>query len=247
MLKEERLEKIVKQVERDSRATFEDLNKKLKVSVDTIRRDIKELADKGLLKAIRGGAMQNLPLPYIERESVDTDDKKIIAEKVVQFIRPDQVIFIDAGTTTAAAAALLPVNMPLTVITTSFPVVNALINHQHVEVIFAGGSLNKRTYATNGYETIQAIKNIQAHVCLLGVCSIDIKKGITGVDYQDTLIKKAMLENSRFKIALSTYEKVGALDPYFVCDANYIDVLITEKDPATSELDDFRAAGMTIL
>jgi DeoR/GlpR family transcriptional regulator of sugar metabolism len=247
MLKEERFDIILKQVEQDQKVTLEGLSQLLGVSSDTVRRDLKELSDNGLLKAVRGGAVRNLPLPYAERENIDSEDKRIIAKKVQQFIKSDMVIFIDAGTTTKSAALEIPKNMRLTVVTNSFPVVTALLDHPLVEVLFLGGQLNKRAFSTNGYETLQAIKNIQAHVCLLGICGLDLKRGVTGSDYQDTLVKKAMIENSRFKIALSTYEKVGSSDPYFVCETGALNVFITEKDPALLDIRGFKEAGVTIL
>ena len=56
MLKAERLQKIVEQIAKDNKVILDDLSGLLNVSTDTIRRDIKELSDKGLLKAVRGGA-----------------------------------------------------------------------------------------------------------------------------------------------------------------------------------------------
>jgi DeoR/GlpR family transcriptional regulator of sugar metabolism len=55
-----------------------------------------------------------------------------------------------------------------------------------------------------------------------------------------------MIETSKYVIALSTYEKIGALDPYYVCAANTIDVIITEKDPSIADLAGFKDAGITI-
>ena len=156
------------------------------------------------------------------------------------------MILIDSGTTTSAVVYALPKTIPLTVITNSFPVASILEDYPLVDVLFIGGQLSKRAFSTTGYETIQSIRNIRADLCLMGICSIDLKTGITGSDYQDALLKKAMVETSKYIIALSVYEKVGSSDPYYVCAANAIDVFITEKDPSYEDLKGFKDAGLII-
>jgi DeoR/GlpR family transcriptional regulator of sugar metabolism len=248
MLKAERLQKIVEQIAKDNKVILDDLSQLLDVSTDTIRRDIKELSDKGLLKAVRGGAIIGSPVhPHFkDRQNIDTQYKKVIAQKALEIIKPGQVILINAGTTTTAIVSMLPKEIALTVVTNSFPIVSILEDYPNVNVFFIGGRLNKHSYSTTGYETIEAIRNFRADICLLGICSIDLKVGITGFDHQESLVDRAMIETSKHIIALSTYEKIGVSDPYYVCAANAIDVLITEKDPSIADLAGFKDAGIMI-
>ena len=248
MLKEERLQKIIEQIAQDNKVVLDDLSRLLNVSTDTVRRDIKELSDKGLLKAVRGGAIMGSPVhPHFkERQHIDTHHKKVIAQKALEFIKPGHVIILNGGTTITAVIAALPKDINLTVITNSFPVVSILEDYPHVTVFFIGGELNKHAFSTTGHETIEAIRNFRADVCLLGICSIDLKLGLTGFTYQESLVDRAMIETSKYVIALSTYDKIGASDPYYVCAANAIDVIITEKDPSTTDLSGFKEAGILI-
>jgi DeoR/GlpR family transcriptional regulator of sugar metabolism len=248
MLKAERLQKIVEQVAKDNKVILDDLSQLLNVSTDTVRRDIKELSDKGLLKAVRGGAIIGSPVhPHFkERQYIDTQQKKVIAQKALEFIKPGLVLLVNAGTTTTAVISALPKDISLTVITNSFPVVSILEDYPNVNVFFIGGQLNKPAFSTIGYETIEAIRNFRADVCLLGICSIDLKVGITGFTYEESLVDRAMIETSKYVIALSTYDKIGVSDPYYVCAANAIDALITEKDPSLADLDGFKDAGIMI-
>ncbi|MGF7040274.1 DeoR/GlpR family transcriptional regulator of sugar metabolism [Mucilaginibacter lappiensis] len=248
MLKAERLQKIVEQISKDNKVILDDLSQLLNVSTDTVRRDIKELSDKGLLKAVRGGAIIGSPVhPHFkERQNIDTQHKKVIAQKTLEFIKPGQVILANAGTTTTAVMDALPKDISLTVITNCFPIVSVLEEYPNVNVFFIGGQLNKHSFSTTGYETIEAIRNFRADICLLGICSIDLKIGITGFTYEESLVDRAMIETSKHVIALSTYEKIGASDPYYVCAANAIDALITEKDPSIADLAGFKDAGIMI-
>lgn len=248
MLKAERLQKIVEQIAKDNKVILDDLSQLLNVSTDTVRRDIKELSDKGLLKAVRGGAIIGSPVhPHFkERQHIDTHQKNVIAQKVLEFIKPGQVILVGAGTTTTAAINALPKDIALTVVTNSFPIVSILEDYPNVDVFFIGGQLNKHGFSTGGYETIEAVRNFRADICLFGICSIDLKLGITGADHEESLLERAMIETSKYIIALSTYDKIGVSDPYYVCAANAIDALITEKDPSTADLDGFKQAGVLI-
>jgi DeoR/GlpR family transcriptional regulator of sugar metabolism len=248
MLKAERLQKIIDQIAKENKAVLEELGKLLNVSTDTIRRDIKELSDKGLLQAVRGGAVSRSPLypDYKEREHIDIGYKNIIAQKALEFIMPGQVIFVDAGTTAVSVMKALPQHIRLTVITNSFPVISIVEDYPNIETFFIGGRLNKSSFSTEGSEVIETIRNFRVDLCLLGICSIDLKAGITGADYEESLIKKALAETSKYIVALSTYDKIGRTDPYYICATNAIDAFITEKDPSESDLADFKNAGIKI-
>ena len=164
MIKEERLQLIIEHIRKEKKVLLGDLSTLLGVSEDTVRRDIKELSDQGLLKAVRGGAISRSPIPrhFREREHYDVSHKGIIAEKAVKLIKNGQVVLFDAGTSVLAIATLLPRDLQITVITNSFPVVTILEDHPCIEVIFLGGRLNKNSFSTTGFEIIQTIRCISS-------------------------------------------------------------------------------------
>lgn len=248
MIKAERQNSILEHLAKENRVLLDQISKVLDVSEDTVRRDIKELADKGLLRAVRGGAISRAsdPLHFKERQHIDIEYKKIIAEKVLDYIRPGMVVLIDSGTSALAATANLPKDIELTVVTNSFPVASVLEDHAKIEVLFMGGRLDKNTFSTTGYETIQAIRNVRADVCLLGICSIDLKLGVTGAGYEDSLIKKAMVESSKYIIALSTSDKLESTASFHICKTNQLNVIITEVSPKELNLSAYAKAGIEI-
>jgi DeoR/GlpR family transcriptional regulator of sugar metabolism len=248
MIKAERQNLILEYVAKDKKVLLDQLSEILKVSEDTVRRDIKELSDQGLLRAVRGGAMHRSPIPmhYRDRQNVDVEHKKIIAAKALEFIKPNMVLLVDSGTSTLAAVANLPKDMQLTVVTNSFPVASVLEDHPKIEVLFIGGRLNKTSFSTTGYETIQTLRSIRADICFLGVCSIDLNYGVTGVDYEDSQIKKAMVETSKYIVALSTCDKLNTSESFYICAANLLNVIVTEADPKLVNLSDYSNAGIEI-
>ena len=249
MLKEERLQLILSQLGKDKKVHLGLLSNLLNVSEDTVRRDIKELADQGLLKPVRGGAVPHAPGPHHFRDRIDygNEQKKIVAEKALRFLKDDQVVIFDGGTSAMLIAQMLPKDIRLTVVTNSFPIANILEDHEKVEVLFAGGRLMKKSFVTTGNETIRFFKKFRPDICLLGICSIHVDLGVTGPDYEESEVKKAMIESSGEVIALSTIEKLGTAEAYYVCPANQLTTIVTDQPDESEEFLIYKKIGIEIV
>src|SRR5690349_4225626 len=156
MLKEERFQLILNRLSEDQKVTLKTLSEQLKVSEYTVRRDLKELTDQGLLKAVRGGAIPHSPTPhhFADRLNYQNEVKRAIAEKALGLLQNGQVVVLDGGTTAMAISSILPRDLQITVVTNSFPIVSVLESHPNIEVLFAGGRLNKTAFAAIGHDTI---------------------------------------------------------------------------------------------
>src|SRR6266700_1564610 len=109
MLKEERQSLILENLRSQGKVLASALSEILNVSEDTIRRDLKELAESGILQRVHGGAMLRLPnMAYRERREQATTAKIEIARAAIQLIRNGQVIIMDGGTTTLQVVQCLP-------------------------------------------------------------------------------------------------------------------------------------------
>lgn len=249
MKKEERQKVILEYLSKEHRLTLTELSAYLNVSEDTIRRDVKELSDQGLLKAVRGGAVAPSPIPlhFRNREKHDLENKKIIAEKAISFLKDGQVVFIDGGTTSLALVASFPYDLKITVITNSFPVAALVEDLPNIELIFAGGKMCKTSFTTASIETIDFFRNFRADICIMGICSIHHERGITAALYDDSMIKKNMVQNSNFIIALSSVEKIETAESYFVCPLKDINVLVTNISPEDETLKVYKNTGLTVL
>lgn len=249
MLKEERFQLILSQLGKDKKVHLGLLSNLLNVSEDTVRRDIKELADQGLLKPVRGGAVPHAPGPHHFRDRIDygNEQKKIVAEKALRFLKDDQVVIFDGGTSAMLIAQMLPKDIRLTVVTNSFPIANILEDHEKVEVLFAGGRLMKKSFVTTGNETIRFFKKFRPDICLLGICSIHVDLGVTGPDYEESEVKKAMIESSGEVIALSTIEKLGTAEAYYVCPANQLTTIVTDQPEESEEFLIYKKIGIEIV
>lgn len=249
MLKHERFQVILTQLGQDQKVLLGDLSSILKVSEDTIRRDIKELSDQGLLKAVRGGAVPHSPGPHHFKDRVQYghEQKKIIANKAVDFLRDGQVVIFDGGTSALLIAGSLPKDIRLTVITNSFPIASILEEHEHVEVLFAGGRLLKNSFVTIGNEAIQFFKKFRADLCFLGICSIHPELGVTGPDFEESEVKTAMINSAQKVVALATIEKLGTAEAYRVCDTEKLSVIITDCPRDLIDIETYSQMGILVV
>ncbi|NIJ51618.1 DeoR/GlpR family DNA-binding transcription regulator [Dyadobacter arcticus] len=249
MLKEERFQIILERLVQEQKVYLGGLSNLLKVSEDTIRRDIRELADHGLLKSVRGGAVPHSPGPHHFRDRVshDQERKQMIAKKAMDFLRDGQVVVFDGGTSAMLIAQLLPKNLRLTVVTNSFPIASLLEEHEYVEVLFAGGRLLKNSFVTIGSDTIQFLKKFRPDICLLGICSIHADLGVTGPDYEESEVKRTMIETSKEVIALATIEKLGTAEAHYVCPTERLSVIITDQSAVQEQFKVYTDMGIRMV
>ena len=124
MLAEERRHAILERLRSDGKVVAAELSSSLAVSPDTVRRDLRELADAGLLRRVHGGALPPAvgARAYADRRTHAAGAKAAIAEATSRLLRSGQVILLDSGTTTLEVARRLPPELEATVITNSPPI-----------------------------------------------------------------------------------------------------------------------------
>ncbi|QDO93358.1 DeoR/GlpR transcriptional regulator [Formosa sediminum] len=249
MKKKERHRKLIDQISINRKVSSRFLSETLDVSEDTIRRDIKELHEKGLITKVHGGAMSNVQKLYHYNEDViyNRENKITIAQKASTLIHNNMVIIISGGTTNLMLAKLLPKHLKLTVYTYSLPIAMQLTEHPLVETIFIGGKIHKNSMVTIGIDVIQFLSNIRAHLCFMGVSGLDLQTGVTDEGYEVSLIKKAMIKAADHIVYLTTSNKLNLRQGYDVCNLKDIDTVVTELDIKNTQLNAYISAGVNLL
>lgn len=247
MLKEERLNYIIEQLKSDQSVKLGLLSEALKVSEDTIRRDIETLARNGLLTKVRGGAIPHCPNAHSfkERIHVSENEKLIIAQKALQLIKPGNTVLLDGGTTTYALAGLL--DMPLTVITNNIPIAALLAGRRDMELIIAGGRILPDSLVTAGTYAARLLEESHVDMCFLGVCSLHHEVGVSSIDYFECEMKRAMVNCSEHIVALTGHDKIDTAETYKICAIDTLDTIITEIDAGNGIFDPYRQKNIRIL
>jgi DeoR/GlpR family transcriptional regulator of sugar metabolism len=249
VLSAERRHVILEQLRREGRVVATELSQTLGVSVDTVRRDLRELHEDGLLQRVHGGALPPVAgaRPYAVRREQATVAKEAIARRAASMLHDDQVILLDAGTTTLEVARHLLPDLRATVITNSPAIAIALAEHASVEVAMLGGVLAKEPRAVVGAATVEALRSIRADVLVLGVCSLHPEIGITVLELEESYVKRAMVASAADVIAVSAADKLGSAGPYVVGPIDELTHLVVEGTLAADELEPYRAHGIEVV
>jgi DeoR/GlpR family transcriptional regulator of sugar metabolism len=238
MLKEERHQTILTQVELHNRVLLTDIAEKLDVSVDTVRRDVKELDQGRKLRKVHGGAISlGFTTNSARNNNIYALSQKItIAEKAVSMLKNGAVIFIDGGTTCLEFARIIPLDIQLTCFTLSLPVAMELSNKPKVDVIFIGGQISKEAQITIGASATNMLSEIKVDYGFIGTGYVDASFGLTDFDWDIVQVKKAVIKASKKAVLLCISEKLNSQHRYKICDINTIDTMVTELDSNDNQL-----------
>lgn len=249
MLKIERQAFILHQVNLHNKVLSTDLSRQIKVSDDTIRRDIQQLAEIGKIIKVHGGALS----PSFHNRHTSSNDvyaynqKRMIAQKAISLIKDGMFVLTTGGTTIIEMARVLPPELHATFISGSIPALAEYIVHPNIEVIAIGDKISKDSKITVGSDAISRIKELKVDLCFLGVSAINLETGVSDNDWEVVQIKKAMVESSQKLICLTISEKINSRQPFQVCDSKKIDTLITELSPDDPLLSSYKRAGINVL
>ena len=249
MLTAERRREILNLLRRDGKVMAADLSARFAVSPDTVRRDLREMAESGLLQRVHGGALPRSPTDprYIIRQTESPAAKETISAAAAQLVRPGQVVIIDAGTTALQVAQHLPHDLRATIVTNNPPVAVALGGHPYVEIILIGGHLIKDSLAVAGAEAVGALRSVRADMCILGVAGLHTEVGISMLNLEEVYVKRAMVEGAAEVAAVITGDKLGTAAQYVVGPLSMLTHIVTEHSVDESVLEPYRAMGITIV
>lgn len=230
MQKAERFQIILELLKEKQQLNTLGLSIRLDVSDDTIRRDLTELEEKGLLVKVHGGAIARslIPLPIHERISIEQEAKVNLAKRAVCLIESGQVILMDGGSTNMEVARLIPRDLSLQVFTNSLPLAALLCDHTAVELQFLGGSVLKSSQVSLGPTLFEQLSPIRADLYFMGVAAIHQQFGATVPHYEEVLVKRKMLAHSQVTVVMATKQKGQVVEKFKVCDLSDIKYLYQE-------------------
>jgi DeoR/GlpR family transcriptional regulator of sugar metabolism len=245
MLARQRQQVILDEVARRGAVKVADLVGSLGVSDMTIRRDIAELAGRGLVDRVHGGAAQprmgSVHEPgFAAKASQQTEAKAAIAKAAAALVRPGSSVGISGGTTTRYVAAELLDVPELTVVTNSLPVADELHHHRAAaHTVLLTGGLRTPSDALGGPLAVAALRGIHLDVLVLGVHGVDLAAGLTCPNLSETQANQALIEASRRIVVVADHTKWGIVGLQTIMPLTEVDVLITDcglAEPAREQV-----------
>ena len=240
-LREDRLLVIEKRLAEQGRVLSTELAEMLDVPVDMVRRDLRDLAARGLCRRVYGGAVK----PPVPASSVPGPQLSALACRAATLIAPHQVVFFDAGRTNLAIAHALDLELEATIVTSSPAIAAALIPHGNIELVVIGGRIDRAAGAAIGAMAVGAIRDWRFDLCLLGACAI-AEEGISALNVEDAAMKRALIDASVEVAVVAIADKVGTRAPFQVAPLERLTRLMVEKGAPAAELTRIRAAGVEV-
>ncbi len=201
----------------------------LATSEDTIRRDLRDLAQAGKLLRVHGGALPLSPthVPLARRRQMAPDEKRRLGAAAARLIRPGQTVILDGGTTHGELVRHLPADLAVTIVTHSPVLAAALEPFALIEVIMIGGHLYRHSMVSLGAVANEAFARIRADLCFLGVTGIHPEAGLTTGNHEEAQIKRCMIAQSGETLVLATQDKIATTSPFQIAALAEITTLIT--------------------
>lgn len=252
MIREQRLEHIQQGVKEKGIVSVAELTKTLESSRSTIRRDLSDLEEQGVLRCIRGGAVgadrQSAYEPTFEmRQDLFVEEKQRIARRAMEFVCENATIFLDSGTTTYELAKLMTGRKHLYVATNDLQSATVLSKTPEISVIVLGGSLRANHYSMNGIFTEEMIRQIHADTAFLSIDAVDADIGLMGFSMEEIPSKRLMVQSAQRTVVLCDHSKFDSVAFINICPLNQVDVIITGKEANPEILSRLEEGGIVVL
>ena len=223
---------ILELVRASGRASVEDLSARLEVTPQTIRRDLGELADQGVLDRVHGGAILRSGasnIAYEERRRMNEDAKAAIGRACAAQIPDNSSVILNIGTTTEAVARALLRHRNLTVVTNNMNVANILAANESCEVLVAGGLLRRSDGGLVGDLTREFMANFKTDFAIIGCSALDEDGDILDFDLAEVRVSRAILRQARERWLVTDSAKLARKAPIRVISLRDLDAVFIDQ------------------
>ena len=235
MFVSERRSQIMHFLQDKQRLTVKELASKIGVSEATLRSDLNQMEEEGLLTRTHGGAILNefatSETSFSARAKRNQKEKRLIAEKALDFVVEKQCILLDASSTTIELAYLLKQkNIRLTVITNGVKTALELNENPNITVILIGGMLTKGSSSLEGTLGIDILDQVNIDLMFTSANGFTPESGLTDFNLYEVQLKRELVKKSKVVIALIDHSKIGTISSAVFAKTNQVNTIITDKE-----------------
>ncbi len=254
----ERQELIERILLSEGRVAVVELSERFGVTTETVRRDLDALERAGALRRVHGGAVaiergSTTEPSILERTSLRAGSKERIAVRALDALGESfrGSLFLDAGTTTAAVASLLPARLvaldgEAEVVTHSLTLAPALASAERISLSVVGGRIRGVTAAAVGASTVRTIESLRPDVAFVGVNGLSAGFGASTPDPDEAAVKEAIVRSARRVVVVADASKFGQESLVSFCGLDAVDVLVTDEKPDAELAAALEAAGTEV-
>ncbi|WP_142305177.1 DeoR/GlpR family DNA-binding transcription regulator [Bacillus oleivorans] len=245
-----RQKQILEMLNESEKVLVSELSTHFGVSEMTLRRDLDILAQKGVIKRIRGGAVKinqgSYEMPFEMRYEKNYEVKSRIAQRAASMVRDGETVLIDTGTTALAVAEELK-ERNLTILTSSLRVAWLLCDRPNINLIVLGGIVRagERSLVGDIFENVY--DDFFPDTFIMGIGGIDAENGFTEFNVEDAKIKKKAIKASDRTIVIADESKIGKTAFAKVASIEDIDTLITNRPQDLGKINTLREKDLTVV
>lgn len=253
MLSHTRKNKILELLKTHKQISTQQLEKELDVSGATIRNDLAQLEEQGLVERIHGGAVlpdkdeSNSFRSFHKRSEKNVEEKKAIGKVAKDFIKSGQTIILDASSTILYLIPYLSSCEKLTVLTNGIYTALEVKNEEDFNVILLGGIVRPKSGSVEGLIGGCMLDDISADLMITSSHGFNVDNGLTDFNFYEVELKKKMVAKSDKLIALVDHTKIGHTSAAQFAKASDIDLLITDSGISNQDLEKIKDAGIEII
>jgi len=227
-----------------------ELARAFNVSASTVRRDLDELAQRGLIERHHGSAAstdERVLTTWTSRQHTNPDSKRRIGAAAVPLIDRGSTVLVLGGTSTDSMVSALPPRSEFTVITNSLGVAGRLAYHSGIEVVVLGGLMRRTELTLLGPLTIAALAEFSIDTVISGAYGVDAEHGISRTNLVDVATERALLSGGSRLVVLADASKLGRRGAARLAQMSAVHTLVTDTDADPDQVAGIRAAGVRVV
>jgi DeoR/GlpR family transcriptional regulator of sugar metabolism len=230
---------------------IDDLARQTGVSSSTMRRELRDLVNEGLVSVTVGkvalATPSNEERPFALRTLLNSEEKVRIARAALELVSNGDTIFIAGGTTTLELARLLPGQRRVTVITNALRVVDLLVDQPGIDLITLGGAVRAGEQTLHGHLTDWGVSQFRADKLFYGIEAINLQHGLTHSQIVEVSTDRALASAATQTIVLADHTKFGKVAPALVMPLESVHTIVTDRDLPPDILESLRAKGIQVI
>lgn len=233
VFREERLQKILSLAQELGRVSVAEMSHRFGVSEATIRRDLRELAARGLLHRTHGGAvLPALPPepPVVHRMLDQQEAKEKIGRAAASLVRDGESVFLGSGSTTAYVARNLVGRNNLTVVTNALNIASLLASAEGITVVLTGGYMRASELSLVGHIAEQSLREVRVDKVIIGMRAVSLEHGLTNDYLPEVMTDRAIIEMSDEIILVADHTKFGKVASAYVAPIERVTTIVTDPD-----------------
>ncbi|MGQ4516570.1 DeoR family transcriptional regulator [Streptomyces sp. DW26H14] len=247
LIPDQRREMLLKHLRHEGVLSVQQITQLFGVSHMTVRRDIAELEEQGLVYSVPGGVriasgIRSEP-SFTDKALTEQPQKQAMAREAATLVREGMTVYLDAGTTVLAMVPVLAEYSGLTAVTNDFTTVEHLARFRHIDVVHVGGSVEPDNRSTVGPLAAATVRSLAFDIAFVSTSSWDLLRGVTTPSERKIDVKREAMAAAAQSVLVAGSSKYGTFGMYKVAPLGSFDVVVTDSALAQAAADGIRAEG----